>query len=131
MPALRLFPSKALTDFILAQAKYGHSGHIVYDLTGDPEIAAAALMGTRDYVGAFRNGRNPGIYHHSACDHVPRGMKIITLAAEKDPGFWEWAKKWAETQKANPKPQFPMPEEVKGRIKLGSLSTEPFADAEG
>ncbi|MBM4143015.1 MAG: hypothetical protein FJ225_05400 [Lentisphaerae bacterium] len=125
MPALRLFPSKALTDFILAQAKHGRRGHLAYDLTGDPEIAAAALMGTRDYVGAFRNGGNPGIYHHSACDHVPRGMKIVALAAEKDPGFWEWAKKWAEERKANPKPPPPKPPERKGRISLGALSTEP------
>jgi hypothetical protein len=47
------------------------------------------------------------------------------LAAEKDPGFWEWAAKWAEQQKANPKPPRPMPPEVKGRVQLGALSTEP------
>ncbi|MDA1088327.1 MAG: hypothetical protein O2901_15100 [Verrucomicrobia bacterium] len=120
MPAMRLFPSKALTDFILAQART----HIVYDLTGDPEMAAAAL-GAREFVGAIRNGGNPGIYHHSACDWVPRSLKIVALAAEKDPGFWEYARKWAEEQKANPKPVPPQPPEVEGRIQLGALSTEP------
>ena len=125
MPALRLFPSKTLTDFILAQAAYGRRRHIAYDLTEDPEMAAAALMGARDYVGAFRNGRNPGIYHHSACDHVPRDLKIIALAAEKDPGFWAWAANWAEEQKAHPKPVPAMPEKIKGRIQFGPLSTGP------
>ena len=65
------------------------------------------------------------IYHHSRCDFGPRALKIVALAAEKDPGFWEWAAKWAEEQKAKPKPKPPLPPEVKGRIQLGALSTGP------
>ena len=128
-PALRLFPSKALREFILAQAKYGHRLTDAYDLTGDRDIAARILHGLREYAGAFRNGNNPGIYHHSACEGQPRGMKIVIRAAEADPGFWEYARKWAEEQKANPKPPPPQPPEQKGRISLGVLSTEPFAEA--
>ncbi len=125
-PALRFFPSQPLRDFVLAQAKYGHGLVQAYDLTGDREIAAGILHGIRQYGGAFRPGHNPGIYHHSACEALPRGMKTVILAAEKDPGFWEYALKWADDQKANPKP--PPPPEQKGRISLGVLSTEPFAE---
>jgi hypothetical protein len=116
-PALRIFPSKALRDFIVARTNPD-------DLMSERELAAAAL-GARDFVGAIRNGGNPGIYHHSACDWVPRCLKLAALAAEKDPGFWKWAEKWTKEQKANPKPPRPMPPEVKGRVQLGALSTEP------
>ena len=123
-PALRLFPSQALKDLVLAQAEYGHGQVQAYDLTGDREIAARILAGLRDYTSAFQSGRNPGLYHHSACDICPRGMKTVVLAAEKDPGFWEYARKWAEAQKANPKPPPPPPPEVKGQVSLGVLSCE-------
>jgi hypothetical protein len=119
MPALRLFPSKALKDFIIANGR----SHISYDLTGDREMAASAVR-TREFVASIRNGGNPGIYWHSACDWVPRSLKLVALAEEKDPGFWEWAEKWIAEEKANPKPKPPMPEKVKGRIQLGALSTE-------
>jgi hypothetical protein len=125
-PALRIFPSQALKDFVLAQAKYGHGGVEAYELTGDREIAARILDGIRSYAGAFRNGNNPGIYHHSACAGMPRGMKTVVLAAEKDSGFWEYAKQWAKNQKAHPQPPLPMPPEVNGQISLGVLSTERF-----
>jgi hypothetical protein len=98
--------------------------HLIYDFAGTPEMAAAAL-GVRDFAGSLRNGGSPGLYWHSACDWVPRSLKLVARAAEKDPGFWEWAAKWSEQQKANPKPPRPMPPEVKGRIQLGALSTEP------
>ena len=116
-PALRLFPSKALRDFIVDRTNPD-------DLMSEREMAAAAL-GARDFAGAIRNAGNPGIYHHSACDWVPRCLKLAALAAEKDPGFWKWAEKWTKEQKANPKPPRPMPPEVKGRVQLGALSTEP------
>jgi hypothetical protein len=121
MPALRLFPSKALKDFIVANGRANMS----YDLTGDREMAASAVR-VRDMADNFRNGGNPGIYWHSACDWVPRSLKLVALAEEKDPGFWKWAEKWIKEQKANPKPPRPTPPEVKGRISLGVLSTEPF-----
>jgi hypothetical protein len=124
LPALRLFPSKALTDFILAQSAYGQRTALAYDLTGDPTMAAAAL-GVREFVAAIRNGGNPGIYYHSACDWVPRALKIVVLAAEKDPAFWEWAAQWAAEQKANPPPKPSLPEKVAGRTHLGPLSTSP------
>jgi hypothetical protein len=121
LPALRLFPSKELHDFILAAAKQGHRLTEAYDLTGDREIAARILSGLRSYAGAFRNGANPGIYHHSACMHLPRGMKVVALAAEADPeGFWEYARAWQEDS-----PPVPVTTN-KVRVNLGPLSTEPF-----
>lgn len=37
LPAMRLFPSKVLHDFILERAKYGHDLGQAYELTGDLE----------------------------------------------------------------------------------------------
>ncbi len=118
-PAMRLFPSKALRDFIAA-----NGGTNPDDVTSEREMAATAA-GISGLANSFRNGGNPGLYWHSACDWAPRSMKLAALAAEKDPGFWDWAEKWTKEQKANPKPPRPMPPEVKGRIQLGALSTEP------
>ena len=125
IPALLHFPSKALRDFVVANGR----SHLVYGFAGTPEMAAAAA-GIRGLANSFRNGGNPGLYMHSACDWAPRSMKIAALAAQKDPGFWAWAEKWAEEQKANPKPRPPMPAEMKGRIQLGALSTEPHPVAD-
>ncbi|MBM4149373.1 MAG: hypothetical protein FJ224_10055 [Lentisphaerae bacterium] len=123
LPALRLFPSRELHDFILAAAKHGHRLAEAYDLTGDREIAARILSGLRSYAGAFRNGANPGLYHHSACRQLPRAMKVVAMAAEADPdGFWEYARAWEKKSAPGPIPR------DKSRIKLGSLSTEPFHD---
>jgi len=131
LPGLRLFPSKELHDFILAAAKHGKRLESAYDLTGDPEIAARILSGLRGRAPSLGAGKDHGIYHHSACDLLPRRMKAIALAAEKDPdGFWEYAAKWAEEEKANPTPPLPLPPESKERVNLGVLSTAPFTTSE-
>ncbi|MDP7023232.1 MAG: hypothetical protein QGH42_03135, partial [Kiritimatiellia bacterium] len=131
LPGLRLFPSKELHDFILAAAEHGKRLEAAYDLTGDPEIAARILSGLRSYAPSLGAGKNPGIYHHSACDLLPRQMKTIALAAEKDPdGFWEYAAKWAAEEEAHPTPPLPLPPQSQERVSLGVLSTEPFAVSE-
>jgi hypothetical protein len=121
LPSLLHFPSKPLTDFVTANGR----NHLIYETAGTPEMAASAAM-IRGLADSFRNGGYPGIYHHSACDWAPRSMKIAALAAEKDPGFWAWAEKWAEEQKANPPPPKPRPPTIRGRVNLGPISTEPF-----
>ncbi len=66
------------------------------------------------------------VYSSEGICPAPRILKLIALAEEKDPGFWKGAEKWAEEQKAHPAPPPPKPPEIKGRIQLGQLSTEPF-----
>jgi hypothetical protein len=126
-PALRLFPSQPLRDFVLAQAKYGAGAVEAYDLTKDPEIAAS-MAGVAECGKDFAPGQTSGFWALPSCDHLPRAMKIVAMAAEADPdGFWEYVRKWRAKQKANPKPALPMPPEQKGQCSLGVLSTEPFA----
>ena len=126
-PALRLFPSQPLRDFVLAQAKYGAGAVEVYDLTKDREIAAS-MAGVAECGKDFAPGQTSGFWALPSCDHLPRVMKIVAMAAEADPdGFWEYVRKWRAKQKANPKPAPAMPPEQKGQSSLGVLSTEPFA----
>lgn len=131
-PALRLFPSKPLKDFIMAQAAYGHSmGRVqAYDMTGDPGYAAALYDALVECRSEIADGKLPGLYWVAWCDSLPRQMKTVALAAAQDAGgFLEYARKWREERQARPPvPPPPPPPVQKGEISLGVLSTEPFAN---
>jgi hypothetical protein len=133
-PALRLFPSGPLREFVLAQADHGGAGLCqAYDLTGDPKYAAAALAGLLGVKTTIGTDRVLCFYDFSACDELPRRMKTVALAAAADPdGFWEYARRWRDQRAqadaaASGKPSKPEPEQYP-LTSLGVLSTEPFAE---
>ena len=135
-PALRLFPSRALLEFVVAQADYsvrtgtGTAGLTqAYDLTGDPQYAAAALAGLLRTNTKIASDRVLCFYDFSACDELPRLMKTVALAAEADPeGFWEYAREWREQHEAAPDPVADPQAEQEPETSLGVLSTEPFEE---
>jgi len=125
-PALRLFPSKALKDFVLAQAEHGVGLPQAYELTEDPRYAAAAL----DRLLRQKTTIGPDdvmcFYNSEFCEYMPRLMKIVAQAAEADPaGFWEYARQWREKQKAKPEAKPDQQPEQEPGTSLGVLSTEP------
>ena len=129
-PALRLFPSQTLRDFVLAQANYAlrHGGTAgltqAYDLTGNREYAAAALARLRRQKTSIAPDRILCFYDFEVCDELPRLMKTVALAAAADPaGFWEYARQWGETHAPTPPPP---PAAQPPETSLGVLSTDPL-----
>ncbi len=125
-PALRLFPSKTLKDFVLAQAECGVGLPQAYELTGDPEYAAAAL----DHLMRHKTTIGPDdimcFYNSEYTEQMPPLMKTVAMAAEADPdGFWEYARKWREEQKAKPDAKSDQRTEQEDGTSLGVLSTGP------
>ncbi len=149
-PALRLFPSQTLREFLTGFAEYkcrAPVGNVsianlclAYEVTGDPEYAAAALAmvprsghkmeKTTDCASATLNARPDndrirGFYDFIACDLTPRLMKTVALAAEVDADFWAFARRWREDH-AGQTPAKPIsPPGQDGKVSLGVLSTEP------
>jgi hypothetical protein len=131
-PALRIFPSQPLLEFIMAQADYAfrHSQSVglceAYDLTHDPRYAAAALALLQGYKTTIEADDVLCFYSYAWSEELPRLMKAVILAAEDDPeGFWEYARKWKDACDENPKTP-PEPPNQKPGTSLGVLSTERF-----
>ena len=136
-PALRLFPSRALEEFVIAQADYSrtHGGSAgltpAHALTGNPEYAAAASVGVLGGKHTIAPDDVQCFYAFSACDELPRLMKTVVLAAAADPdGFWEYARQWRENREVMPKTPAAQQSGPPQETSLGVLSTEPFADKE-
>jgi len=135
-PAVRLFPSKALNDFLLAFAERGcrtglsEAGVCIcmaYDLTEKPEYAAAALAKVRQHCRPHPPERVVCFYDIYALDFAPRMMSIVARAYEKDPrGFLDFAERWAKEEMNQADAPFPRTEPQPPRVNLGPLSTEPF-----
>jgi hypothetical protein len=137
-PAFRLFPSKALTDFLLAYAeracRVGMSEAsapicLAYDVTEKPEYAAAALAKVRAHCRPHPPERVVCFYDIIALDFAPRLMSIAARAWEKDPdGFLDFAKRWEDECRAGGDIPFERPGAQEPRARLGVLSTGPFED---
>jgi hypothetical protein len=136
-PAIRLCPSKALADFLLAYAERacrtglseaGASICLAYDLTEKPEYAAAALAKVRAHCRPHPPERVVCFYDIIALDFAPRLMSLAARAYEKDPeGFLEFARRWEEECRPGRDIPFERDEPQGSRVCLGVLSTEPFA----
>jgi len=138
-PALRLFPSQRLQECLCAFAEhrclvpsstYGIANLcLAYDLTQKPEYAAAAFaLVASNRVKPLAPQENLSFYTPSQLDILPRLMRTAVQAAAADPGFWEFARLWAERRAANPaKPPDPAAGQLP-KTSLGVLSTEPFVD---
>ncbi|MBT3272810.1 MAG: hypothetical protein HN368_06630 [Spirochaetales bacterium] len=142
-PALRYFPSKALKDFLIAEADYfvwelpktmlNYACTTVcfaYDLLHKPEYAyyGANLIATllREYVDDIRQNRQFDFSAMKNSSFVPRLMRIIAAEMDRDPdGFEQGLAKWVKKRSAMPD----RPEEVRPddavHESLGILSTEP------
>lgn len=134
-PALRLFPSPALRDFVLAQAEYSlrHGGNTglcqAYDLTRDPRFAAAALDGLQKHKTVIEPDDVLCFYSFAWSDELPRQMKTVVLAAEADPAnFREFARKFLEEREGRLEKPPATPADQKPQTNLGVLSTEAFVD---
>ncbi len=133
-PAVRLFPSRALNDFLLAFAEracrtgLGEAGVSIcmaYDLTRKPEYAAAALAKIRAHCRPHPPERVVCFYDIYALDFAPRMMSIVARAWEKDPaGFLAFAERWAKERMNDKDAPFPRNEPQAAREYLGVLSTE-------
>ncbi len=126
-PALRIFPSRQLREFVLAQADHGGDGvPQAYALTRDPKYAAAALAVLQELKTTITPDDVLCFYSYCWSDLLPRKMKIVALAAEADPkGFWDYAQQWRGQRAAMP--HTPPPGQNPG-TSLGVLSTEPFPE---
>jgi hypothetical protein len=134
-PALRLFPSRPLREFVLAQADYAslHGQSVglceAYDLTRDPRYAAAALALLQGQKTTIGPDDVLCFYSYAWSEELPRLMKIVALAAEADPnGFLEFARLWREERDAKRTTSPGSPPDQKPETSLGVLSTERFAE---
>jgi hypothetical protein len=134
-PALRLFPSRPLQEFVLAQADYAslHGQSVglceAYDLTRDPRYAAAALALLQGHKTTIEPDDVLCFYSYAWSEELPRLMKIVALAAETDPnGFLEFARKWREARDAKRTTPPGPPPGQKPETSLGVLSTERFVE---
>ena len=148
-PALRLFPSPALREFVLAEADYWvwrsprdllnyacSTVCFAYDLTGREEYAAYArnLIDTlfHEFIESMRAGEQMDFAAMRFSGYVPRLMRIVASAMERDPeGFAGAVQRWQERRAELPD----RPEEERldsGRItSLGRLdATADAASAE-
>jgi len=135
-PAFRLFPSKALSDFLVAYAERacrvglseaGVSICMAYDLTEKPEYAAAALAKVREHCQPHTPEHIVCFYDIIASDFAPRLMSIAARAWDKDPeGFMDFARQWREKRAQQQETGFDPAASQKPGTNLGPLSTEPF-----
>ena len=144
-PALRLFPSPALREFVLAEADYWvwqsprdllnyacSTVCFAYDLTGREEYAAYArnLIDTlfHDFIESMRAGEQMDFAAMRFSGYVPRLMRIVASAMERDPeGLAGAVKRWQERRAELP--DRPQEERLDtGRItSLGRLDATPDA----
>lgn len=128
-PALRLFPSQALRDFVLAQAAWGHGLDAAFALTGDRRYAAAAYDGLMNMKMEDNEEVVRALFYHPCLsDLVPRNMKTAAQALDADPeGFREFVKRWREAGKplTDVPPVRPETDKQPRGLSLGVLSLEP------
>ncbi len=145
-PALRLFPSKELKDFILAKADYWIWQHprgtasaaatvcLAYDLTGNPDYAAFLMDGLEPCGPSDPETRDTEVrsfWSHTISGFVPRLMKTVAQAMDRDPeGFAEHVQKWRERRDTMPDRTISTLSEQTGETNLGGLSAEPFLRTE-
>ena len=159
-PALRLFPSNALRDFIMAEADYWvwqspksmlnyacTTVCFAYDLTGDSSYAAYAknLLETNfhDYAERMRAGKN--MSSMSTADYggisfeamwysifIPRLISIVARAIEEDPeGFAEVYEQWIQKRQGMPDRMEEVRPDSGPVTNLGRLSVESHSDNPG
>ena len=142
-PALRLFPSPALHEFVLAEADYWvwrsprellnyacSTVCFAYDLTGGEEYAAYArnLIDTlfHDFIAGMRSGEQMDYAAMRFSGYVPRLLRIVATAMERAPeGLAGALERWRERRGALPdRPDEERPDTDR-LISLGRLDAAP------
>lgn len=141
-PALRLFPSAALREFLIAEADYWvwqspksmlnyacTTVCFAYDLTGDSSYAAYArnLLETNfhNFAEQMRTGKNMSFEVMWFSIFIPRLISIVASEIEKDPeGFAEVCEQWIRKRKSMPDRMEEERPDSDPRISLGRLSTD-------
>jgi hypothetical protein len=149
-PAVRLYPSKALKEFLIAEADYWvwespvrmfnyqcTTVCIAYDLTGDVAYAAYATRLINEHFHAMaeavHKGERIGFEEEWYSGFVPRLMNIVAEASDKDPdGFAAAAAAWWEKRRKMPdREETVRPDQQADGgmwISLGRLSTGPHGE---
>ena len=145
-PAMRLYPSKTLTDFLIAEADYWvwkspkdmfnyqcTTVCFAYDVTGDVCYAAYAnrlLSGPfHQLAESVRTGERIGFGEESYSGFIPRLMSIVSDASDKDPGgFAAAAEAWRDKRRAMPDREPEVRPDAEARFSLGRLSTGPHPE---
>ncbi len=143
--ALRLFPSKALRTFLVANADYWvwdapfHAGSLgnaydstvlclAYDLTGNADYAVRAMDLLSRYRPADSEARKQSVRNfvqYLMSGFLPRLMRTVATAMDRDAdGFAERQRRWSEARERMPDPSPPPPS--RDEIRLGRISTAPF-----
>jgi hypothetical protein len=142
VPALRLFPSKELKDFLLAKADYWLWQHprgggsaattlcLAYDITGNPDYAAFladALAGCKPSAPAAQETEPRTFWMYTVSGFIPRLMKTVAQAMDHDPeGFAEHVRKWRERRDRLPDRELAQGSPRDVEVNLGRLSADPF-----
>ena len=142
-PALRLFPSKTLRDFLIAEADYWvwespmemfnyqcTTVCFAYDLTGDVSYAAYAkrliFKHFHELAESVHRGERIGFEEEWYSGFIPRLLRIVAEAANADPeGFAEAAEAWWEKRRNMPDREMEVRPDSGAATSLGRLSTEP------
>jgi len=146
-PAMRLFPSKTLKDFLMAESDYWvwqspkdmlnyacTTVCFAYDMTRDVNYSAYAknLMETNlhEFAQQLRAKERIDFQAMWFSGFIPRLMRIVADAMEKDPeGFSEAAEQWSQKRQNMPNRELEDRPDQGPEINLGSLSTEPHPDS--
>ena len=142
-PALRLFPSAALRDFVLAEAEYWvwqsprdllnyacSTVCFAYDMTSGEEYAAYARNVMDNLFHAFvermRQGTEMDFAALRFSGYIPRLMRIVASAMERNPdGFEEAVVRWRARRGERPdRPDEERPD-VDELVSLGRLAADP------
>lgn len=142
-PASRLYPSKSLTDFLIAEADYWvwespkdmfnyqcTTVCFAYDLTGDVCYAAYANRLVTEHfhelAESVRKSERIGFEEEWYSGFIPRLLRIVADAADKDPeGFAAAAKAWWGKRREMPDREPVVRPDAGPGTSLGRLSTEP------
>jgi len=142
-PAMRLFPSKALQDFLMAEADYWvwksskdmlnyacTTVCFAYELTGDVSYAAYSknLIETNfhEFAEGMRKGQHMDFQAIWHSDFIPRLMWVVAHAEAKDPeGFAAAVEVWRDKRTQMPDRKEEVRPDRGPEISLGRLSTAP------
>jgi len=147
--ALRLFPSRELKAFLVANADYWlwevpRAGHfnltydstvlcLAYDITGDPAYAARAMDLLSRYKAAKPEAQAKTIRNfvqYLMSGVLPRLMKTVALAMDRNPQvFAEQERSWRAQRDKLPDRIDDTDSPKAGEINMGIVSAEPFERA--
>lgn len=145
-PAMRLYPSRTLTDFLIAEADYWvwkspkdmlnyqcTTVCFAYDITGDVCYAAYANRLLSEHfhqlAKSVGKGEQIGFQEEWNSGFIPRLMRIVADASAKDPGgFAAATEAWWNERRTMPDRQPEVRPDAEAAFSLGRLSTGPHPE---